>query len=107
MYRLRWIGVVFGWLLVTCAHAQTQMETDEQTLKSYKLPTDAKGLLDFFELQSLKPGEEKEMDALVRKLGSDVYSIREPAKKELIRRRAAALPFLRGALTNTPLETKR
>ena len=43
MKRLRWIGVVLGWMLVTFARAQTPLETDEQTLRNHNLPTDAKG----------------------------------------------------------------
>lgn len=109
MKRLRFIGVLFGWLLVTCAQAQTQLETDEATLKNHKPPiaTDAKGLIEFFVNQSPKEGDAALMEALVRKLGSDVYSIREPAKVQLIKRGPLALPYLRGALTNTPLEMKR
>ena len=107
MNRLCWLGVVFGWLLVAAVQAQTQLETDEQTLRSHGLPTDAKGLLNFFVQRSLKDGDAKHLEALVRKLGSDVYGVREPAKKELIIRGPVALPFLRGALTNSPLEMKR
>jgi HEAT repeat protein len=107
MKRLCWIGVVVGWLLVTFAWAQAPLETDEQTLRNHNLPTDAKGLLNFFVQRSLKEGDAKHLDALVRKLGSDVYSVREPAKKELIIRGPVALPFLRGALSNSPLEMKR
>ena len=103
----RFLGVIFGWLLLTTVQAQTQLETDEQTLRSHGLPTDAKGLLNFFVQRSLKEGDAKHLEALVRKLGSDVYGIREPAKKELIIRGPVALPFLRGALTNRPLEMKR
>ena len=103
----RFLGVIFGWLLLTTVQAQTQLETDEQTLRSHGLPTDAKGLLNFFVQRSLKDGDAKHLETLVRKLGSDVYGIREPAKKELIIRGPVALPFLRGALTNSPLEMKR
>src|SRR5436189_117439 len=107
MNRLRWIGVAFGWLLVSFILAQTQLETDEQTLKSHKLPTDGNGLLDYFVQQSAKEGDDKELPALVRKLGSEVFPIREKAAKDLISRRAAALPYLRSGLTNSPLELRR
>lgn len=109
MTRQRWIGVFLGLLLVTCARAQTQLETDEQTLKNHKppIPTDAKGLIEFFVKRSPKDGEAKHMELLVRKLGSDVYAIREPAKKELIERGPLALPYLSAALTNSSLEMKR
>jgi HEAT repeat protein len=107
MNRLRWTGVVLGFLLATFAQAQTPLETDEQTLRNHNLPTDAKGLLNLFVQRSLKEGDAKHLESVVRKLGSEVYSIREPAKKELIIRGPVALPFLRAALANSPLEMKR
>jgi HEAT repeat protein len=109
MNRLRWVCVVFGWMLAAGAQAQSQLATDEQTLRSQNppLPTDAKGLLKFFQDRSLKDGDAKHLEALVQKLGSNVYSIREPAKKALVARGPVALPFLRGALSNSPLEMKR
>jgi putative membrane-bound dehydrogenase-like protein len=57
--------------------------------------------------RSLKEGDAKHLEALVQKLGSNVYSIRESAKKALMARGPVALPFLRGALSNSPLEMKR
>ena len=108
MSRFRWIGVLLACFLAVAAKAQTPLESDEQTLRANKLPTDAKGLLAYFEKQTLKEGEAKHLEALVKKLGSDVYREREPAAKELIERRAAALPFLRASLTDRPsLEMKR
>ena len=65
MKRLRWVGVVLGWLLVTVAQAQTPLETDEQTLRTHNLPTDAKGLLNFFVQRSLKEGDAKQLEALI------------------------------------------
>ncbi|MBI1830735.1 MAG: HEAT repeat domain-containing protein, partial [Planctomycetes bacterium] len=75
-------------------------ELDEQTLRSSQIPTDGKGLIAFFEKQSPKEGDAKRLEALVRKLDSEIYTIREPAKQELISRGALALPFLRSAFTN-------
>ncbi len=109
MFRHSWIGVVCGLVLATSAVAQTQLETDEQTLKSHNppLPTDGKGLLEFFQARSMKEGDAKVLEALVNKLGSDVYREREPAVKELVKAGPRALPFLRSALSTAPLEMKR
>ncbi|PWT70244.1 MAG: hypothetical protein C5B46_09805 [Proteobacteria bacterium] len=107
MYRIRWIGIVLALLLTSVAHAQTQLQTDEQTLKTNNLPTDAKGLIDFFEKRSMKEGDAKHLASLVKKLDG-IFPVREPATKELISRGPVALPFLRAAVTNpTSLETKR
>src|SRR5262249_451955 len=107
MYRSRWIGVVLGVLIATAASAQTQLQTDEQTLKREPLPTEAKGLWGFFEGQAMKAGDGERLAILVKKLGSDIYRDRVPAEKELVSRGPVALPFLKAALPTAPLETKR
>ena len=107
MNRLRWFVVVLGSLLATSVHAQTPLETDEQTLRSHNMPTDGKGLLNFFQQRSMKDGDATHLEGLVRKLGSDVYREREPAAKELILRGPVSVPFLRSVLSNSPLEMKR
>jgi HEAT repeat protein len=107
MKSLRWIGVVFGCLVASCSIAQTQLETDEATLKSAKLPTEGPALLDFFMSRSLKEGDAKELEALVKSLDSGDYKKRETAMKKLVGRGPVSLPFLRGALADSPLEMKR
>jgi HEAT repeat protein len=107
MKRFRWIGVLVGCLVASCAVAQTQLETDEATLKAAKLPTDGPGLLEFFVSRSMKEGDAKELESLVKALGSGVYSERETATKKLVARGPVSLPFLRGALSDSPLEMKR
>ena len=109
MYRHHWIGVLCGLLLATCARGQSQLDTDEATLKTQSPPvaTDGPSLLKFFEDQSLKAGDAQRIEGLIKKLGSDVYREREPAAKELITKGPAALPFLRGVLATAPLEMKR
>jgi HEAT repeat protein len=108
MNRFGWIGVTIGLLMVCVAQGQTTLQTDEQTLKNHSLPTDAKGLLDFFQKRSMKDGDQKRLEGLVGKLGSNVYRVREQAAKELVTRGPIALPFLRVALGNDPpYEEKR
>jgi len=109
MKRFLWLGVLFGMGLATChfALSQTQTDSDELTLKSHRLPTDTEGLINFFRKRSLKEGDARIIEGLVRKLGSDVYREREPAAKDLISYGSAAIPFLKMALANSPLEMKR
>ncbi|MBI2809015.1 MAG: HEAT repeat domain-containing protein [Planctomycetes bacterium] len=109
MKRHRWIGIVLGLLLATTTYAQSQLDSDEQTLKNHNppLPTDGKGLLEFFKKRSMKEGDAKHLGGLVQKLGSDVYREREPAARELKLAGSRALPFLRAALSNHTLEMKR
>src|ERR1051325_3539565 len=97
----------FSLVAFTDAQTPTQLQTDEQTLKSIGLPTDAKGLVKFFEKRSLKAGDEKELESLVRKRGSDVFVVRDRAYKELVERGPLAIPFLKAGLTNGSLEATR
>ena len=84
MIRFRWFGLVLGLLMAAVAQAQTTLQTDEQTLKNHHLPTDAKGLIDFFQKRSMKEGDEKRLRILVQRLDSDAYLLREASIRELI-----------------------
>ncbi len=57
--------VVLAGLLASLLPAQT-LQDDEQTLKNSKLPTDTDGLISFFEKRSLKEGQAKILEDLVR-----------------------------------------
>lgn len=107
MFRIRWIGVVVGVLLAAKAGAQTQLQTDEETLRKLKMPTDAKGLIEYFEAGSLKEGDAPKLDALARKLDSAQFREREAATKEVIARGPVILPFLKSAMTKFSLEGQR
>ena len=103
-----WLGVLLGLGLCSISAAQQPAPTnaDEATLQKQGIPTDTAGLIAFFEKQSLKEGEEKHLESLVRKLSSDVYLVRDKAAKELISRGRVALPFLRSGLANSSVEAK-
>src|SRR5262249_4039030 len=92
-------------LLASAARAQHSAQLDEQLLKSAGLPTDDKGLLEFFKRRSLKDGDRQNLTDLVRQLGSTVFRDRQKSAKELVLQGPVALPFLKSALTNTDLET--
>jgi HEAT repeat protein len=107
MFRIRWIGVLFGCLLAAHLRAQTQLETDEQTLKKLNMPTDAKGLIEYFEAGSLKQGDAPKLEALARKLDSTQFRERETASIEVVKRGPVILPFLKAAMANFSLEGQR
>lgn len=107
MKHIRWIGVVLGCLLTAHLCAQTQLETDEQTLKKDGKPIDAKKLIEYFEKGSLKEGDAAKLTALAKKLDSTQFREREMAGKEVIETGPKMLPFLKAALTNFSLEGKR
>lgn len=110
MKRLCIIGSLFVLGLFSLSDAQTtptQLESDEQTLKTLRLPTDTEGLMNFFRQRSLKEGDEKHLTALSRQLGSDVFSVRDKAAKELISRGPVALPFLKDTMSKGSLEAVR
>jgi hypothetical protein len=69
--------------------------------------TDSKSLVEFFRNRSLTAEGRKELEKLIRQLGSDQYAQREQATKELIRRGRLAIPFLKRALENPDLEIVR
>jgi HEAT repeat protein len=107
MGRIRWIGVVLGCLLTAQLQAQTQLQTDEQTLRNLKMPTDAKGLIEYFEAGSLKEGDAPKLEALAKKLDSTQFREREMATKDVVTRGPVILPFLKTAMTNFSLEGQR
>ena len=80
---------------------------DEQALRNLKMPTDAKGLIEFFEAGSLKEGEGPKLEALVRKLDSAQFREREAANKEVVMRGPVVLPFLKSAMEKFSLEGQR
>lgn len=82
-------------------------EVDEQILKSGGIPTDDAGLLRFFQLRTLKEGDQKVMEQLVRQLSSDLYKEREHATKELLLRGPLALNLLLEAKKDASLEVQR
>lgn len=94
-------------LLIPSIPGQTPAQLDEQQLKALGLPTDTEALLTFFRQRSLKDGDRKVIEDLVAKLGSERYAERTSATKELLLRGPLALPFLRAALKDQPLEVVR
>src|SRR5437016_5285758 len=107
MNRFRWIGLTLCLLWASVVQAQTPLELDEQALKGHKPPIDPKGLVKWFQDRSIRDDDAARLPALVKKLDSDVFRVRETAYQELKASGSRSLPFLRAGLaTNPPYETK-
>ncbi len=107
MARIRWFAVAVVLCLASYAQAQTQMELDEKTLQRLNYPTETKKLIEFFEKQLLKDGDDKLLEASVRRLDSGVFAVRDKAAKDLEFRGLLAIPFLRAGAVDASLETVR
>jgi hypothetical protein len=73
----------------------SQLTTDEETLKTAKLASDGKTLLDFFRGRTLTDKERAAIEALIQKLGDNLHKVREQATAELI---------AKGSIANTLLQ---
>lgn len=103
----RWFAVAIVWSVAWYATAQTQVELDVKALERLNYPTDTKRLIEFFEKQLLKDGDDKLLEAAVRRLDSGVFAVRDKAAKDLEFRGLLAIPFLKAGTTDASLETVR
>ncbi|MBI3412205.1 MAG: HEAT repeat domain-containing protein [Planctomycetes bacterium] len=102
---LAWFVIGAGLLSLTAGQAPA--DVDEQILKAGGVPCDNEGLLKFFQLRSLKEGDQELLERLVKQLSSDVYKEREQATKDLLLRGPLALDLLLQAKKDTSLEVQR
>jgi HEAT repeat protein len=72
----------------------SQPSADESILKTAKLATDDKALLDFFRQRTLTDEQRVAIQALIKKLGDNVYKVREKATAELVARGSVATALL-------------
>lgn len=94
-------------LLLLAPAADPEAGYDEQLLREQQVATDPVGLLDFFRRRTPTDADRRELDRLVRQLGSDRFGEREEASRELTRRGPAALPALRQGLQSDDAEVVR
>jgi HEAT repeat protein len=80
---------------------------DEQILKQARIPTTGAGLVDFFKQRTPDAGDEKEIKALVAKLGDESFEVREEASKKLVAFGPRARAALRKAMSDPDLEIAR
>jgi HEAT repeat protein len=108
-------ALLFGWLLLCGSRApaqadddaKAQVAEDEKLLQSRKVPADGPGLLRLFRAQTATAAEEERARALCRKLGDDVFRVRERAATDLIAMGPKALPALRHTVATAELEAQR
>jgi hypothetical protein len=79
-------------------------EDEERILQAAKVATDNSGLLAYLKARTLTDEDRDRIEKLIGDLDSSKYTVREKATKELKQLARPALPFLRKALKNTPLE---
>ena len=89
MRRVLLIVLTAAWLATLPALAgqspdPKQVEADEQKLKSAKLDTDGKALLEFLRARTLTDDERAKVDILIAQLGAIPFRTREQATMELI-----------------------
>jgi hypothetical protein len=109
----KWIvGVSFVLAGAACASAQAPSvmpankigEDEERILKAAKIATDDSALLTYLKARTLKDEDRTRIERLILDLDSSQYTVREKATKDLKQLARPALPFLKKALKNTPLE---
>ncbi|MGH7169897.1 MAG: hypothetical protein ACRELG_06445, partial [Gemmataceae bacterium] len=97
---------VFVWLVAVCwlILSRPILANDEQILHAAGIAADDRSLLDFFRKQTLDAALSQRVGALTEQLGSDEFSIRERASKDLAALGPAILPLLRqtARVTNDP-----
>src|SRR5262245_35658674 len=87
--------------------ADANLQADEQLLRSAGIGTDGPALLDFFRKRTLTEMEQARLADSVRRLGDNVFAVREKASAELTAAGRLALPFLRQAVKDPDLEISR
>jgi HEAT repeat protein len=94
-------------LLVGAARAQPPANGDEEVLKKAGVATDAAGLLAFFRQRTASPQDQALLEESIRQLDGTSFRVRENASARLVRLGGMALPALKKAMVNAPLETVR
>lgn len=85
-------------LLSTLAADADPAAVDEETLRATGVPTDGPGLVAHFRKQARAAPTREQVFALVKRLGDDLFEVREKATASLIALGTGAEPFLRQAL---------
>jgi hypothetical protein len=81
--------------------------TDEETLKTAKIGTDAPALLKYLRERSRHEAIKETVRDLIRQLGDDSFAVRERASSRLVALGSPARPFLKEALASDDVEVAR
>ncbi len=79
-------------------------EEEERILQAAKVATDNESLLNYLKARTLRDEDRARIEKLLQELDSPKYSTREKATKDLKEVGRPAIPFLKRALKNAPLE---
>jgi HEAT repeat protein len=79
-------------------------DEEEKILQAAKVPTDNDSLLAYLKTRTLTDERRAEIEKMVADLDSENFKTREKATKELKKVGRTALPFLKRALKDSPLE---
>jgi hypothetical protein len=90
--------------LARAADGDIDVKQYTNTLKEAKVATDGKGLLAYFRSRTLTEEDKAKLAGLVRKLGDELFKVREQAGRDLQAAGRAAVPFLRAAVNDPDLE---
>ena len=89
-------------------YTKKDIEEDERLLGNAKVPTDGKALFDFLHRQVPTAQDEKEVEALYRRLDSNSFKERQQASIELIALGPKIVPVLKRLIQpGPPLEVRR
>jgi hypothetical protein len=101
------VALALSNLPARAAEPDAELAAAEKLLKDAGVAVDGPGLLAYFRQQTLTEEQEKKLNELIRKLGSDDFDVREAASAEVVKAGRMAVPFLRKAATNTDVEIAR
>lgn len=100
------IALLLGSLSVVIGQSAAD-DSDIKALKKAQLPTDGPGLIEYFRQRTIGEADKSKLQALIRKLGDPVYSVRDAATKDLIAAGLPALGLLRQATSDPDVEIAR
>src|SRR5262249_42137494 len=87
--------------------AEDSLAADEALVKEAGVVPSGPGLLAFFRKRSLTDDDRRELEVLVRRLGSPRYKERLKAFADLLAIGSPALPFVRAVLNDPDLEISK
>jgi hypothetical protein len=90
----------------SAASDEPESAADDETLRAAHYPTDAPGLLDLFRKRTLDDDKLARIKTLIVQLGSDSFTLRERASKELALIGSGAAAQLRQAARHADLEIR-
>jgi HEAT repeat protein len=82
------------------------LDADRALLRQASIDPEGPALVKFFQSRSLTEEDQLKLMNLIKQLDDGVWWVRETAQKQLIARGTPALPFLKEAMDDGPLEMK-